>query len=73
MIVVSNDCGLKRLWSQTIVVSNDCGLKRFLVVSNDSSWSQTIPRGLKRFLVVSNDSSWSHRNVVSQECGLTWL
>jgi len=27
MNVVSNDCGLKGLWSQTNVVSNDCGLK----------------------------------------------
>jgi len=42
MNVVSNECGLKRMWSQTNVVSNDCGLKRLWsqmnVVSNE--WSQ---------------------------------
>jgi len=27
MNVVSNECGLKRMWSQTTVVSNECGLK----------------------------------------------
>jgi len=27
MNVVSNECGLKRMWSQTNVVSNECGLK----------------------------------------------
>jgi len=27
MNVVSNDCGLKRMWSQMNAVSNECGLK----------------------------------------------
>jgi len=27
MNVVSNECGLKRMWSQMNVVSNECGLK----------------------------------------------
>jgi len=25
--VVSNECGLKSMWSQMTVVSNECGLK----------------------------------------------
>ena len=53
-----NDCGLKRLWSQTIVVSNECGLKQM--------WSQTN--------VVSNECGlkwvWSQVNVVST---LKWM
>jgi len=27
MNVVSNECGLKRMWSQTNVISNECGIK----------------------------------------------
>ena len=78
MTVVSNECGLKRMWTQTNVVSNECGLKwmwsQRTVVSNECGlkwlWSQMI--------VVSNDDCglkwlWSQMNVVSNECGLKWM
>ena len=66
MTVVSNEYGLKWLWSQTNVVSNDCGLKWM--------WSQ--------MTVVSNDCGlkwkslkwlWTQMKVVSNERGLKWI
>ena len=61
MNVVSNECGLKWMWSQMNVVSNEYGLKwmwpQMNVASNDCGlkWMQ------------------SQMNAVSNECGLKWL
>ena len=81
MNVVSNECGLKWIWSQmkwsqinvvsNEVVSNDCGLKWMW---SQMKWSQ--------MNVVSNDCGlkwmwsqmkWYRMNVVSNDCGLKWL
>jgi len=76
--VVSNECGLKWMWSQMTVisnevVSNECGLKWMNVVSNECGlkwmWSQ--------MTVISNKCGlkwlWSQMNVVSNERGLIWM
>jgi len=86
MNVVSNECGLKWMWSQSNVVSNECGLKwmwsQMNVVSNerDLKWMWS-PVNRSQMNVVSNECGlkwmWSQMNVVSNEqvsyeCGLRW-
>jgi len=82
MNVVSNECGLKWMWSQMNVVSNEGGLKwrgsQMKGVSNECGlnwmWSQKNvvlnECGLKWMWSQMN---WSQMNVVSNDCGLKWI
>jgi len=84
MNVVSNECGLKWMWSQMNVVSNDCGLKWMWsqmnvfsneVVSNDwvSNECGLKCRGLKWAWSQMNGLKWMVSNEWSQMNGLKWI
>ena len=64
MNVVSNDCGLKWMWSQMNVVSNKCGLKW---TWSQMSWSQMNVDSNEWSQMNVDSNEWSQRNVVSNE------